>query len=501
MRDFQTLLLVLGLGFVRSIHFELSLDFIKDKLNEEQEFLQGLLKQKWQSLGHSENIALNFQSLKAENSKSSDPNHGVEFTLDGIVGSNPFTSVVDMTYVRLPPYGPFVNDLTHSLVIQGVEDEALRSDVHKSVDYFILSLQNYTYHHIKDSSQYFAALHFASHSLVRLSSRMYTDGLSVFLDLSSSDLQITKNTREPSKPYEKLDKQHRYFGVSVHDKYLEDVLVDLIEVRKELCIHYELNARNLSSYNKYLRLGVIQQLFPELAEEYGTDTNFTFVFNSINATISQNETVLNNNKVNFKKDSAEIIITASFAFKVHDPKTFVPFSDIDWWTLVRTGVFSISLQSLIKQNPKNPLEFTLKPNVQLKRFDMIDPRIEDEEEQVMELESQAIKGIGNLAIKKFMKKAVTELSEEHLNYLNYAGFSNLITLNLNNGLLDLVFNRHSPRKDFKVDFDVNQSTDGLSQAFERAVWKRQQKYEKDLRKNQIVQEKQENKNEEIKVEL
>lgn len=88
---------------------------------------------------------------------------------------------------------------------------------------------------------------------------------------------------------------------------MEDVLVDLIEIRKELCAHYELNARNLSQYaDQYLRIKTIEPLFPDIAEKYESNSSITLTLNSVNATEAMNQTVLKSHKVTFKKDSAEI---------------------------------------------------------------------------------------------------------------------------------------------------------------------------------------------------
>lgn len=64
-------------------------------------------------------------------------------------------------------------------------------------------------------------------------------------------------------------------------------MIDLIEIRKELCVHYELHARNLSHYaEKFLKVRTIAPLFPDIAEKYEGNSSITLTLNTKNATQS-----------------------------------------------------------------------------------------------------------------------------------------------------------------------------------------------------------------------
>ena len=74
-----------------------------------------------------------------------------------------------------------------------------------------------------------------------------------------------------------------------------------------MCLHYELNARNLSQYaDQYLKIKTIEPLFPDIAEKYDSNSSITLTLNSVNATEAMNQTVIKSHKVVFKKDSAEV---------------------------------------------------------------------------------------------------------------------------------------------------------------------------------------------------
>jgi cytochrome c551/c552 len=62
-------------------------------------------------------------------------------------------------------------------------------------------------------------------------------------------------------------------------------MIDLIEIRKELCAHYELHARNLSQYaEKYLKVRTVAPLFSDIAEKYDGNSSITLTLNTKNAT-------------------------------------------------------------------------------------------------------------------------------------------------------------------------------------------------------------------------
>lgn len=61
----RTLLVaLLGISMAAALHIELSVDFIKDRLSGESEFILKHLNNKWSELGHSDSkIDIDFQSL------------------------------------------------------------------------------------------------------------------------------------------------------------------------------------------------------------------------------------------------------------------------------------------------------------------------------------------------------------------------------------------------------------------------------------------------------
>ena len=79
----------------------------------------------------------------------------------------------------------------------------------------------------------------------------------------------------------------------------------------------------------------------------------------------------------------------------------------------------------------------------------------------MDTEAQAIMGLANLGIKKFLKPNQAQIPREYLKYLNYAGFADIFHLQVTDGALDLAFERHYPHTPFYVRH-INEFVDACS---------------------------------------
>lgn len=299
-------------------------------------------------------------------------------------------------------------------------------------------MSDWTHKNLEDVSDLFYAFHAVGLKLTKISGHVSSNGESVFLDSSSRDLHLSTKVTDPIELYQKSVATPRYFGLTVSDKILEDLVQEFFIRRKEINL-VELMSLfpDFDSIIPQLKLEKVKILLPEVVDKYGKDKALSVKLNPAETDEESSVYASKNNKVTFKKDAAEVVL--AWAFELLAEK-----GDYEW-EAIRKGFLGFGVSSVIKQNAGHPFSIYLKPSGGIKKLKLLDPHAE-EDEQEMNHESGAIFGLVNLMLrKKFRKNSTVEVPKEGLDYLTLLGFSrDKVEFKLTPGFFDLTLFEKDP---------------------------------------------------------
>lgn len=252
---------------------------------------------------------------------------------------------------------------------------------------------------MRGTSEPFYALHFLTFVWAQVAGKFFTNGRSVFLEYSSKDLHLSTKDKNARDVYASLDSQaERYLGITLSDAFLQDFLVEARDRRKEVNL-VELFSLfpELDGLVANARLGKVQLLLPDLVEAYGPNAEVSVLLSPSSAPEEHVKYTKTANKVIFKKDALELLVSTYFDLIVKN--------DQGVWEGVRQGFIGIGAKSTLSlATTEDAYNLVLKPSgIGVKKITLLDPSVEDEEDRVMDNESSLILGIANLMAKKYIK--------------------------------------------------------------------------------------------------
>jgi hypothetical protein len=132
---------------------------------------------------------------------------------------------------------------------------------------------------------------------------MHATSESVYLDYSSKDLHFSTIESDPKVINDKNKIGNRYIGISVPDKLLDDFLHEFLRRRKIIDLRKFLGLfPDFDAYIPMLKMGTLEMLMPELAEEHGMETLINIFLNPKEESEETIEILNKFNKVTMKKD-------------------------------------------------------------------------------------------------------------------------------------------------------------------------------------------------------
>ena len=283
--------------------------------------------------------------------------------------------------------------------------------------------------------------------------------------------------------YANLDtKTSKYLGVTISDAFLLDFVNEMMTRTKEVNV-VELMSLfpELDPMVKNAKLSHLELLLPDVVERYGKDSDISLLISPAEAPEDHVEYAQKSNKVVFKKDTIELLVSFYFDLVLKEDGQ---------WTTIRQGVMGFGGKSTV--TIKQALQdywLSIKPaSVGIKKLGLVDPSIEDEDERLVEHESAAILGIVNLMLKKLAVPKDFVFYQSHLDKLNLFGMSRKIAAEIQKGFIDVT--TYSKESDESTEFTVGLTSifEPISEGFYKAELKKQVAHEKKENRMQLEKE-------------